>query len=53
MHTLQQQQEAPLVIIITEAEMVCYFTELSPSAQAQVHSMTGGVYQLLMPKLHE
>lgn len=34
---------------ITEAEMVCYFTELSPSAQAQVHSMTGGVYQLLCP----
>jgi hypothetical protein len=35
--------------IITEAEMVCYFTELSPSAQAQVNSMTGGVYQLLCP----
>jgi hypothetical protein len=34
---------------IMEAEMVCYFTELSPSAQAQVHSMTGGVYQLLCP----
>jgi hypothetical protein len=35
--------------VVTEAEMVCYFTELSPSAQAQVHSMTGGVYQLLCP----
>ncbi len=35
--------------VITEAEMVCYFTELSPTAQSQVHAMTGGVYQLLCP----
>ena len=34
---------------ITEAEMVCYFTELSPSAMAEVNAMTGGVYQLLCP----
>jgi hypothetical protein len=34
---------------ISEAELVCYFTELSPSAQAQVHQMVGGVYNLLCP----
>lgn len=39
----------PLLYYILEAEMVCYFTELSPSAQAQVHSMVGGVYSLLCP----
>jgi len=34
---------------ITEAELVCYFTELSPSAQMQVNEMCGGVYNLLCP----
>jgi hypothetical protein len=31
----------------TEVELVCVFTELSPGAQAQVDSMTGGVYNML------
>jgi hypothetical protein len=31
----------------TEVELVCVFTELSPGAQAQVDSMTGGVYNIL------
>ena len=30
-----------------EVELVCVFTELSPSAQAQVDQMTGGVYNML------
>jgi hypothetical protein len=31
----------------TEVELVCVFTELSPSAQSQVDQMTGGVYNML------
>ena len=31
----------------TEVELVCVFTELSPSAQSQVDSMTGGIYNIL------
>lgn len=34
---------------ITEAELVTYFTELSPSSMAQLDSLTGGVYNLLCP----
>ncbi len=34
---------------LTDVEMVSYFTELSPSAMAQLDSMTGGVYNLLCP----
>jgi len=34
---------------ISEIEMVSYFTELSPSAMAQLDSITGGVYNLLCP----
>jgi hypothetical protein len=35
------------VLTFTEVELVCVFTELSPGAQAQVDSMTGGVYNIL------
>ena len=35
------------VITFTEVELICVFTELSPAAQAQVDSMTGGVYNIL------
>lgn len=31
----------------TEVELVCVFTELSPAAQSQVDSMTGGIYNIL------
>ena len=31
----------------SEVELVCVFTELSPSAQSQVDQMTGGVYNML------
>ena len=34
-------------IVISDVEMVCLMTELSPSAQAQVDQMTGGVYNIL------
>lgn len=34
---------------LSDVEMVSYFTELSPSAMAQLDSMTGGVYNLLCP----
>jgi hypothetical protein len=34
-------------LTFTEVELVCVFTELSPGAQAQVDSMTGGVYNIL------
>lgn len=34
---------------VTECELVTYFTELSPSAMAQLDSLTGGVYNLLCP----
>tara|TARA_R110002153_G_scaffold231214_6_gene384449 strand:+ start:1609 stop:2991 length:1383 start_codon:yes stop_codon:yes gene_type:complete len=34
-------------IVVSDVEMVCLMTELSPSAQAQVDSMTGGVYNIL------
>jgi hypothetical protein len=34
---------------INDVELVSYFTELSPSAMAQLDSMTGGVYNLLCP----
>lgn len=34
---------------IQEIEMISYFTELSPSAMAQLDSITGGVYNLLCP----
>jgi len=34
---------------IADMELVSYFTELSPSAMAQLDSMTGGVYNLLCP----
>ena len=40
---------AALTYAIQEIEMVSYFTELSPSAMAQLDSMTGGVYNLLCP----
>ncbi len=33
----------------SDVEMVSYFTELSPSAMAQLDSVTGGVYNLLCP----
>ncbi len=34
---------------LSDVELVSYFTELSPSAQAQLDSITGGVYNLLCP----
>lgn len=34
-------------VVLSDVEMVCLMTELSPSAQAQVDSMTGGVYNIL------
>jgi hypothetical protein len=34
---------------LSDVELVTYFTELSPSAMAQLDSMTGGVYNLLCP----
>lgn len=34
---------------IQDVELVSYFTELSPSAMAQLDSVTGGVYNLLCP----
>jgi hypothetical protein len=34
---------------ISDIELITYFTELSPSAMAQLDSMTGGVYNLLCP----
>lgn len=34
---------------ISDVELVSYFTELSPSAMAQLDSITGGVYNLLCP----
>jgi hypothetical protein len=34
---------------ITNVEFCAYFTELSPSAQAQIDALTGGVYNLLCP----
>jgi hypothetical protein len=34
---------------LSDVELVSYFTELSPSAMAQLDSMTGGVYNLLCP----
>ena len=34
-------------VAISDVEMVCLMTELSPSAQAQVDQMTGGVYNIL------
>ena len=34
---------------ISDVELCCYFTELSPSAQSQIDAMTGGVYNILAP----
>ena len=34
-------------VAISDVEMVCLMTELSPSAQSQVDQMTGGVYNIL------
>ena len=34
---------------VSDVELCCYFTELSPSAQAQIDAMTGGVYNILAP----
>lgn len=34
---------------LSDVEMVSYFTELSPSAMAQLDGLTGGVYNLLCP----
>jgi len=34
---------------LNDVELVSYFTELSPSAMAQLDSLTGGVYNLLCP----
>lgn len=34
---------------LQNVELCCYFTELSPSAQAQIDALTGGVYNLLCP----
>ena len=34
-------------VAISDVEMVCLMTELSPNAQAQVDQMTGGVYVIL------
>jgi hypothetical protein len=34
---------------LQDIELVCYFTELSPSAQAQIDAMTGGIYNILAP----
>jgi len=34
-------------VAISDVEMVCLMTELSPGAQAQVDQMTGGVYNIL------
>ena len=34
-------------ITFSEVELVCVFTELSPGAQSQVDSMTGGIYNIL------
>lgn len=36
-------------IAFSEVELITYFTELSPSAMAQLDSLTGGVYNLLCP----
>jgi hypothetical protein len=35
------------VLSFTEVELVCVFTELSPSAQMKVDEMTGGMYNIL------
>jgi hypothetical protein len=36
-------------ISFSEVELISYFTELSPSAMAQLDALTGGVYNLLCP----
>ena len=36
-------------IAFNEVELISYFTELSPSAMAQLDTLTGGVYNLLCP----
>lgn len=43
------QTASTCVYSIAEAELVTYFTELSPSSMAQLDSLTGGVYNLLCP----
>lgn len=40
---------AAIPYTLSDVEMVSYFTELSPSAMAQLDSITGGVYNLLCP----
>lgn len=35
------------ILKFSEVELVCVFTELSPNAQSQVDSMTGGLYNIL------
>lgn len=35
------------VLKFSDVELVCVFTELSPNAQSQVDSMTGGLYNIL------
>lgn len=38
-----------LSIAFSDVEMISYFTELSPSAMAQLDGLTGGMYNLLCP----
>jgi hypothetical protein len=41
------QAAAGATLTFTEVELVCLMTELSPGAQAQIDSMTGGQYNIL------
>lgn len=41
--------DATTSISFSDVELITYFTELSPSAMAQLDSLTGGVYNLLCP----
>ena len=43
------QTSANQSFTLTNVEFCTYFTELSPSAQAQIDALTGGVYNLLCP----
>ena len=40
---------APTTFQLSNVELCAYFTELSPSAQAQIDMLTGGVYNILCP----
>lgn len=48
-NAIQVASGAVSAYALSDVELISYFTELSPSAMAQLDSLTGGVYNLLCP----